>query len=93
MTRTSTKGSDLANAVPLAPGHFKGPDGRPHVSINLATHKKFARACCDELAATERRQLHFLLGFAKSIDVPVSVLEGARARLGKPEGEEADGDV
>lgn len=92
MTRAAVKAPDLANAAPLAPGHFRGPDGRPHVSINLSTHRKFARACCDELALTERRQLHFLLGIAKSIDVPVSVLEGARARLGKPEGEEADDD-
>jgi hypothetical protein len=80
----------LAQAKPLPSGHFAGPDGRPYVSINLATHRKFARACCDELAAREGKHLHFLLANSKSISVPVAVLEGARQRLGRKEGEEAD---
>lgn len=90
MTRAAHKAPDLANAVPLAPGHFLGADGRPYVSIVLATHRKFARACLDELLEKEGKNQYFLLANSKAISVPVAVLEGARKRLGRTEGEEAD---
>lgn len=89
MTRAAA--AKPADTAPLPTGHFIGKDGRECVSIVLATHRTFARACCDELALQEGRRLHFLLPIAKSISVPVSVLDGARKRLGRNEGEEADG--
>jgi hypothetical protein len=69
---------------------FAGPDGREYVSVNVATYRVFARACCDELKAREGRSLHHLLRTAKSISVPAELLAGARERLSKPEQEKLD---
>lgn len=90
MRSAAAKGPELAHAKPQPTGHFEGPDGRPYVSIILATHRKFARACLDELLAKEGKNQFFLLRDAKAISVPVAVLAGARERLGKSEGNEAD---
>jgi|EndMetStandDraft_7_1072992.scaffolds.fasta_scaffold56694_2 hypothetical protein len=70
--------------------HFKGTDGRDYVSINVATHRVFARACLDEMQAQGQPSKHYLLRIAKSISVPVDILDGARRRLAPEERADAE---